>query len=128
MRNTIIDQGRHLNWWLRFARRTTLVSLLVLFAWASAINAQTPNPAASGLSAKAEGGFSPGWTLGTRFEGSSSGDGAVYDLGTAIGYNFSRHFAVDAGIPYYFVGTPSSIKKKNPNAVSGAGWGSLFAD
>jgi hypothetical protein len=119
---------RCLNFLPRCPRLITLFSLFMFLTGASAIHAQTPNPAASGLAPKAEQGFSPGWTLGTRFEGSSSGDGTIYDLGTAIGYNFTHHFAVDAGVPYYFVGTPSSITKKNPNAVSGAGWGNLFAD
>ena len=108
-------------------RFTSLISLLVFF-FARSVCAQTPNPAANGPAAKPAEGFTPGWTLGTRFEGSSSGDGTVFDLGFAIGYNFSRHFGVDAGVPYYFVGTPSSIKKNNPNAVSGTGLGSFFTD
>jgi hypothetical protein len=32
------------------------------------------------------------------------------------------------GVPYYFVGTPSSVKKKNPGAVSGNGIGNFGAD
>jgi hypothetical protein len=63
-----------------------------------------------------------------KFEGSTSGDGSVFDLNSGVGYNFSRHFGVDLGIPYYFVGTPSSVKKNNPQAVSGDGLGSLGAD
>jgi hypothetical protein len=63
-----------------------------------------------------------------KFEGSTSSDGSVFDLSTGVGYNFSRHFGVDLGIPYYFVGTPSSVKQNNPQAVSGDGLGSLGAD
>jgi hypothetical protein len=63
-----------------------------------------------------------------KFEGSSSGDGTITDLATGVGYNFSHHFGVDLGVPYYFVGTPSSIKQKNPSAVSGNGLGSFGAD
>lgn len=63
-----------------------------------------------------------------RFEGSSSTNGSVFDLATGVGYNFNRHFAVHAGIPYYFVGTLSSIKRQNPNAVSGTGFGNIFTD
>ncbi len=92
------------------------------------IFAQSPNPAASGPAKDNPGGFTPGWTLGAKFEGSYSSDGSVYDLGSAIGYNFSRHFGVDAGVPFYFVSTPSSIKKNNPGAVSGIGVGTLFTD
>src|SRR5262249_43924208 len=70
---------------------------------------QTPNAAASGQM-KTDQGFYPGWNLGTRFEGSTSNDGSVYDLGFGLGYNFTRHFGVGIGAPFYFIGTPSSIK------------------
>ncbi len=120
--------GHCLNWLPRFSRCTMLSSLLVLFAWASAIHAQTPGPAATGSTAKSQEGFTPGWGFGVKFEGSSSGDGTITDLATGVGYNFSHHFGVDLGVPYYFVGTPSSIKQKNPSAVSGNGLGSFGAD
>jgi len=100
----------------------------MFFAWASPIHAQTPGPAATGSTAKSQEGFTPGWGFGMKFEGSSSGDGTITDLATGVGYNFSRHFGVDLGVPYYFVGTPSSIKQKNPSAVSGNGFGSFGAD
>jgi hypothetical protein len=90
--------------------------------------AQSPNPTAAGPTRNNVEGFTPGWTLGTRFEGSYSSDGSIYDLGSALGFNFSRHFGVDAGVPLYFVSTPSSIKKNNPGAVSGVGVGSFFTD
>ena len=102
-------------------------SLLALFAWASAIRAQTPIPGAAGP-VKSQEGFTPGWGFGTKFEGSTSGDGTITDLATGFGYNFTNHFGVDLGVPYYFIGTPSSIKQKNPNAVSGNGFGSIGAD
>jgi hypothetical protein len=89
---------------------------------------QSPNPAASGPAKDNPGGFTPGMTLGAKFEGSNSSDGFVYDLGSAVGYNFSRHFGVDAGVPFYFVSTPSSIKQNNPGAVSGIGVGAFFTD
>src|ERR1700740_713214 len=69
----------------------------------SSVNAQAATPAGSGPAVKSLEGFTPGWSLGARFEGSSSADGSVFDLATGVGYNFTRHFAVDAGIPYYFV-------------------------
>ncbi len=67
-------------------------------------------------------------TLGAKFEGSYSSDGGIYDLGSALGYNFTRHFGVDAGVPFYFVSTPTSIKNSNPGALSGIGIGSFFTD
>jgi hypothetical protein len=99
-----------------------------VFSSCAPLFAQSPNPAASGPTGTNVEGFTPGWTLGTRFEGSYSSDGSVYDLGSALGYNFSRHFRVDAGVPLYFVSTPSAIKKNNPGAVSGIGVGSFFTD
>ena len=82
-----------------------LVFILALLGSCPLLIAQTPTPAAKA-------GFTTGWTLGTRFEGSDSGDGGVYDIGSALGYNFS----------------PSSTKKNNPGAVSGVGIGAFFAD
>jgi hypothetical protein len=101
---------------------------IVLLSFSTCSFAQAPIPAATGPAKTDPGGFTPGWTLGTRFEGSYSGDGGVYDLGSALGYNFSRHFGIDAGVPLYFITTPSSIKKNNPGAVSGIGVGTFFAD
>ena len=107
--------------------RCLTVSLL-LFACTPAIHAQTPSPAATGPTDKSKEGFTPGWGFGVKFEGSSSGDGTITDLATGVSYNFSRHFGVDFGVPYYFVGTPSSIKQTNSTAVSGYGLGSFGAD
>lgn len=101
---------------------------LVLLTLCPGLFAQNPHPVAIGPANSNAGGFTPGWTLGTRFEGSYGGDGGVYDVGTAMGYNFSRHFGIDAGAPLYFVTTPSSIKKNNTSAVSGAGIGAFFTD
>ncbi len=89
---------------------------------------QSPNPAASGLARDNPGGFTPGLTLGAKFEGSYSSDGSVYDIGSAVGYNFSRHFGVDAGVPFYFTSAPSTIKNNNTGVVSGIGVGALFTD
>jgi hypothetical protein len=90
--------------------------------------AQAPIPAATHPASKEEGGFSPGWTLGARLEGDYSSAAGVYDVGPALGYNFSRHFGVDAGIPFYFVTVPYSVQQSNPGAVSGVGIGNTFVD
>ena len=45
-----------------------------------------------------------------------------------MGYNFTRHFGVDLGVAYNFVGTPTSIKQKNAQAVSGYGLGDIGMD
>lgn len=108
--------------------RLTFLGTAALLVCAPGLRAQTVTAATSAPAAKPQDGFVPGWTLGMRFEGSSSADGSIYDLGGAVGYNFSRHLGVDLGIPYYFVSTPTSIKGQDPNAVSGDGIGSAFTD
>jgi hypothetical protein len=105
-----------------------LFGALFTLALCPASLGQSPYPAASGPAKNNSEGFTPGMTLGAKLEGSNSSDGSVYDLGSAVGYNFSRHFAVDAGVPFYFVSAPSSIKKNNPGAVSGIGVGAFFTD
>src|SRR6266852_6954940 len=112
---------------LRAASWAAVVVLLFSVVGAQGVQAQSPNAAASG-GAKADQGFYPGWSLGTRFEGSTSGDGSVYDWAFGGGYNFSHHFGVSLGIPYYFVGTPTAVQAKNQQAVSGSGLGNVGAD
>lgn len=41
------------------------------------------------------------WT--EQFNSSSNEDGKVFDLDSTVGYVFSRHFGVDAGVPIFFV-------------------------
>lgn len=120
--NAVIDTGG-----MRAAIWTVVVALFLCLGAAQRTRAQVPNAAASGA-AKTDEGFYPGWSLGTRFEGSTSGDGSVYDLSFGGGYNFSHHFGVSLGVPYYFVGTPTTIKAKNATAVSGSGLGNVGAD
>ena len=72
---------------------------LLCVAVCPAVVAQTPLPAAKNPASKDSEGFSAGWTLGERFEGSYSTAAGVYDLATVLGYNFSRHLAMDAGVP-----------------------------
>jgi len=97
--------------------RATLLGAFVILALCPASFGQTPIPAATGAAKDNPGGFTPGWTLGGKFEGSYSGDGGVYDFGSALGYNFSRHFGADAGVPFYFVSTPT-FRKETADANS----------
>ncbi|HXT86413.1 MAG TPA: hypothetical protein VN745_05255 [Verrucomicrobiae bacterium] len=41
------------------------------------------------------------WT--EQFSSSSNEDGRVFDLDSTVGYVFSRHFGLDAGVPIFFV-------------------------
>lgn len=111
--------------WFGAARFVWAILILVV---CPSVFAQSPIPTATTPAGKDPGGFSPGWTLGARFEGSYSSDAGVYDLGTALGYNFSRHFGMDAGVPFYFVSTPTATKQSNPGALSGVGMGNTFVD
>ncbi len=110
-------------WKLLFRGLPSAGLVLALLFLGPSVSAQSPNPAATGPAKDNPGGFTPGVTLGAKFEGSYSNDGGVYDMGSALGYNFTRHFGLDAGVPFYFVSTPSSIN--NPGGVSGIGVGSL---
>ena len=105
--------------------RIAIGVILLLLAYSLPSFAQSP--AAKGAN-QDNAGFYPGWSFGASFEGSTSGDGSVYDLGASAGYNFSHHFGVGLGVPYYFVGTPSAVKTKDPGAVSGNGLGNVGAD
>src|SRR5258708_21559945 len=92
--------------------RTAAIALLFSLGAAQGSQAQSPNAAGSGA-AKSDEGFYPGWTLGTRFEGSTSGDGSVYDLAFGGGDNFSHHFAVSLrGSVYLFV-SPTALPAQN---------------
>ena len=105
-----------------------LLCAILILALCPSLLAQSPVPAATTPASKDAGGFSPGWTLGAKFQGDYSSDAGVYDVGTALGYNFSRHFGMDTGVPFYFVSTPSATKQSNPGAVSGVGIGNPFVD
>ena len=107
-------------------RRLWIVLLALLVA--PAIHAQIPAASSATTKSSESEGFNPGWGFGTRFEGSTSGDGSVYDIATSVSYNFTKHFGIGLGAPYNFVGTPSSIKTKNPMAASGYGLGNIGMD
>src|ERR1700693_6434167 len=93
-------------------RNMAMIATLLL-AHTSSVSAQTPVTPASGPIAKPAEGFTPGFNAGVKFEGSTGSAGSVFDLSTGVGYNFSRHFGIALGIPYYFVGTPFSVTKNN---------------
>jgi hypothetical protein len=65
-----------------------------------------------------------GWTLYEDFEGSSSSSGQVSRFDSTVGYQFNRFFAVDVGVPFYFVHASSSTgTTSNVN-----GLGDAYAD
>jgi hypothetical protein len=115
---------------VRYAKTVVCVALLGLIGCGrcAAQTAPRPTPAASAPTQQSIEGFYPGWNLGVRFEGSHDSDGSVYDLGTGVGYNFSHHFGIGLGVPYYFVSSASTISTKNGGAVSGNGIGNAGLD
>jgi hypothetical protein len=53
---------------------------------------------------------SSGMTIYESFEGSSGSGTNVFDLNSAVGYDFNRHWGADLGLPIYFVTPPSTLK------------------
>ena len=84
----------------RSARRPLMLLALLGLGVASSAQAQTDQPSALGQD--------KGPTLSEAFEGSTNTDGWVMDVNSTVGYNFSQHFGVDLGVPYYVVQASSS--------------------
>src|SRR5260370_17224039 len=105
-------------WKLLFRGLPSAGLVLALLFLDPSLFAQSPNPAATGPAKDKPGGFTPGVTLGAKFEGSYSNDGGVYDMGSPLGYNFTRHFGVDVCVPFHFLSTPSPLKNINPRPLS----------
>lgn len=110
---------------VRYTRTAMIIFVLVLLLGPSVLYAQTPDVPIAGHMGDSQGGFRRGLSAGIRFEGSASDYGSIYDLSSSVGYNFTHHFGVDLGVPYYFIGTPTSIRTQNTLAVSGTGIGDL---
>lgn len=65
--------------------------------------------------------FEKGFALYESFEGSSSADGQVMDLNSTLGYNFSRLFGVDVGVPVFFVRSNLSTSTSGQRTANGLG-------
>lgn len=61
-----------------------------------------------------------------KFQGSSNTLGQVMKMDTTVGYNFSKYFGVDAGVPFYFV--RSSATSATLGSTSNNGLGNAYAD
>ncbi len=84
--------------------RQPFAVLFILIILAGALAAQS-NTSLQNDSAGQEG---KGLTSYVQFGGSSNSSGHVLKLDSAVGYNFNRHFGVDAGVPIYFVGSAAT--------------------
>ena len=58
-----------------------------------------------------------------EFGGTHNADGQIYDLTTSVGYNFSKHFGMDVGVPIYFSRPSSTTGGTSTNGI-----GNPFAD
>ena len=84
------------------SQATFFIAFLLLFALTGSLAAQS-NPA---VQANPQDG--KGFTSYTEFGGSSNSDGRVFELDSSVGYNFSKHFGLDMGLPIYFTQASSS--------------------
>lgn len=89
--------------------------MMVIAAFVATCNAQT------GTSRTAE--DNTGFASYVAFGGTHNADGTIYDLTGSVGYNFSKHFGMDVGLPIYFVRPSSST-----GGSSTSGIGNPFAD
>jgi hypothetical protein len=68
-----------------------------------------------------------GFTSYVEFDGTSNAEGQVYRVNSSVGYSFTPHFGVDAGVPVYFV-RPSSSVTGTTGSTSGNGMGNPYLD
>ena len=64
------------------------------------------------------------WT--EEFDGSTNSEGQVMSIDSSVGYVFSRHFGVDAGIPIYFVRGTSTTSTGGTTTTSNDGLGDAY--
>src|SRR5579862_3851283 len=70
-------------------------------------------------------GRSNGMTIYEKFEGSSGSGANVFDINSAVGYDFNRFWGADLGVPIYFVTPPPALKGF---ASQTAGIGNVYMD
>ncbi len=67
-----------------------------------------------------------GWTSYLEFDGSHNSTGSVFSLTPSVGYDFSRHFGLTAGVPIYMVRSSSSTGSTSSNGLGDPYLGLLF--
>jgi hypothetical protein len=95
------------------------MALAALTATLQAETANSTTPAAASQTSKDETGFASY----LEFGGTHNADGTIYDVTTSVGYNFTKHFGMDVGLPIYFVRPSSSTGANSSNGI-----GNPFAD
>ena len=66
-----------------------------------------------------------GFTSYAEFGGSSNSEGQIYKLNASVGYNFSKHFGMDLGVPIYFARASGSATS---GSTSNNGPGNPYVD
>ena len=73
-----------------------------------------------------------GWTSTMSFEGSTNSSEHVLDLDSSVGYNFTKHWGADLGVPFSFASssasTTSTTGGKNTSTSSLNSIGNVFTD
>ncbi len=100
-------------------KNSKLAGLVALLAIGTVI--AIPLPAQQTLPAAK----SSGITIYEKLEGSSGSGANIFDLNSAVGYDFNKHWGADIGVPIYFVTPPSSLKGF---ATQADGIGNLYMD
>lgn len=110
-------------------RSFVALSLFAFLFFAPQVKAQSAS--ASGNSSKSAGvvAATPStdhylWT--EEFSGSSNSEGRVMSLDSAVGYVFSPHVGIDAGIPIYFVRASSTTLSGTTTNTSSNGFGDAY--
>jgi hypothetical protein len=67
-----------------------------------------------------------GWTSYVEFDGSHNSTGSVFSLTPSVGYDFSRHFGLTAGVPIYMVRGSTSTGSTDSNGLGDPYLGLLF--
>ena len=96
---------------MRFRAQSIWVVVVTPFLLAlSAMSQSVPQAAAKG------GVQQTGFTWTETYEGSGNSDGFITDINSTIGYVFAKHFAMDMGVPCFFM-EPSTSKTGTTSAT-----------
>ena len=99
---------------MRFRSQFRLLVVVLPFLLAiSMVGQSRPQEAAKG------GVEQNGFTWTETYEGSGNSDGFITDINSTVGYIFSKHFAMDLGVPYLFI--EPSTSKTGTTFASGIG-------
>ena len=97
---------------MRFRHQSMLAAIVSLFLLAVSAAAQAPPQGTAKIDQQ-------GFTWTETYEGSGNTDGFFTDLNSTLGYSFGKHFAMDIGVPYFFI--EPSTSKTGTSSASGLG-------